>query len=164
MCYLKTNRTLRTSECSWTKFLGVRTESFTKELILCNTFFLQKISSNKIPNYFLPWISEITRPKPLHLHSLCSVNSVSMQSCENYFLRLFRSSRSLMFLNIDVLKNFAIFTRNHLCLSIFLIKLQACRPATLLKTFQHSCFPVNNIKFLIKSFLQKTSGGCFRLL
>ena len=31
------------------------------------------------------------------------------------------------------LKNFAIFTRKHLCWSLFVIKLQARRPATLLK-------------------------------
>ena len=32
-----------------------------------------------------------------------------------------------------ILKNFAIFTENHLYWSLFLIKLQAFRPATLLK-------------------------------
>ena len=32
-----------------------------------------------------------------------------------------------------VVKNFAIFTEKHLCWSLFLIKLQAYRPATLLK-------------------------------
>ena len=36
-----------------------------------------------------------------------------------------RSSRSQMFLKIDVLRNFASFTRKHLCWSLFLIKLQA---------------------------------------
>ena len=45
----------------------------------------------------------------------------------------FRSSRSQMFFTIGVLKNFAIFTEKHLCWSLFLIKLQASRPATLLK-------------------------------
>ena len=35
-----------------------------------------------------------------------------------------RSSRSQMFLEIDVLKDFAIFTGKHLCWSLFLIKLQ----------------------------------------
>ena len=46
---------------------------------------------------------------------------------------IFRSSRSQMFFTIGVLKNFAIFTEKHLCWSLFLIKLQALRPATLLK-------------------------------
>ena len=36
-----------------------------------------------------------------------------------------RSTRSQMFLKIDVLSNFASFTRKHLCWSLFLIKLQA---------------------------------------
>ena len=36
-----------------------------------------------------------------------------------------RSSHSQMFLKIDVLINFASFTRKHLCWSLFLIKLQA---------------------------------------
>ena len=44
-----------------------------------------------------------------------------------------RSSRSQMFFKIVVLKNFAKFTRKHLCWSLFSIKLQALRPATLLK-------------------------------
>ena len=44
-----------------------------------------------------------------------------------------RSGRSQMFFKIVVLKNFASFTGRHLCWSLFLIKLQAWRPATLLK-------------------------------
>ena len=44
----------------------------------------------------------------------------------------YRGSRSQMFFKISVLKNFAIFTGNHLCWSLFLIKLQALRPAFLL--------------------------------
>ena len=38
-----------------------------------------------------------------------------------------------MFINIGVLKHFAIFTRKQLCWSYFLIKLKDCRPAILLK-------------------------------
>ena len=38
-----------------------------------------------------------------------------------------------MFIKICVIKSFAIFTGKHLCWSLCLIKLQACRPATLLK-------------------------------
>ena len=38
-----------------------------------------------------------------------------------------------MFLKMSVLKNFPIFTGKHLCWSLFLIKLQAWRPATILK-------------------------------
>ena len=36
-----------------------------------------------------------------------------------------------MFFKTGVIRNFAIFTRKHLCWSLFLIKLQALRPATL---------------------------------
>ena len=55
-----------------------------------------------------------------------------------------------MSFNIDVLKDFAIFTGKHLCWNLFLIKIQAWRPATLLKKrLQHRCFPVNVAKFLI---------------
>ena len=39
-----------------------------------------------------------------------------------------------MFFKIDVLKRFAILTGKHLCWSFFLIRLQAWRPATLLKS------------------------------
>ena len=42
-------------------------------------------------------------------------------------LSIFRSSRSAMFFKIGILKNFSNFTANHLCWSLFLIKLQAIR-------------------------------------
>ena len=45
--------------------------------------------------------------------------SVEFEHCSN------RNSRSQMFFKIGVLKNFEIFTGKHLCLSLFLINLQA---------------------------------------
>ena len=45
----------------------------------------------------------------------------------------FRSSCSKISFKIDVFKNFAIFTRKHLCWSLFMIKLRACKPANLLR-------------------------------
>ena len=45
----------------------------------------------------------------------------------------YRSSRSQNFFKIGVLKNFALFARKHLCWSLFLIKLQFFKHATLLK-------------------------------
>ena len=45
-----------------------------------------------------------------------------------------RNSHQSCSVKKGVLKNFAIFTRKHLCWSIFLIKLQAISSATLLKT------------------------------
>ena len=43
-----------------------------------------------------------------------------------------RSSHRSYYIQVGVLKNFVIFTGNHLCWNLFLTKLQACRPATLL--------------------------------
>ena len=44
-----------------------------------------------------------------------------------------RSSCSQIFVKINVLKIFAIFTRKHLCRSVFLRRLQVLKPANLLK-------------------------------
>ena len=65
-----------------------------------------------------------------------------------------RSSRSQQFFKIGVLKNLSILARNHLCWSLFLIRLQVWRPAFLLKKrFQRRCFPMNITKFLRTAFL-----------
>ena len=47
----------------------------------------------------------------------------------------YRSSCSLMFFEIGVRKNFADFTRKHLCWSLFFKKLQILRPVTLSKRY-----------------------------
>ena len=54
--------------------------------------------------------------------------------CRYLHIKHCRSSRSQMFFKTDVLKNFAIFKGKHLCRSLFLIKLQTCRSATLFKS------------------------------
>ena len=59
-----------------------------------------------------------------------------------------RSSRSQIFFKIGVLKNFAIFTEKRVCWSLFSIKLQAWRPAILIKRDHNRCFLVNITKFL----------------
>ena len=46
---------------------------------------------------------------------------------------IIRTSRLQMFFKVGALKNFAIFTEKHLCWILCLIKLQAFRPAILLK-------------------------------
>ena len=51
-----------------------------------------------------------------------------------------RSSRSKILFKIGVLKNFAIFTGKHPCWSLFKIKLQAWKPATLLKRDSNPVF------------------------
>ena len=56
-------------------------------------------------------------------------------------------------------KNFAKYTGKYLCQSLFLNKVGGLRPATLLKKrLWHRCLPMNFAKFLIKPFLQNTSG------
>ena len=63
-------------------------------------------------------------------------------------MSLFRSSRFEMFFKICVLKIFAVFSGKHLRLSLFLIKLQAWRSATLLKIgFKTDIYPVNTANF-----------------
>ena len=69
----------------------------------------------------------------------------------NFFLIEFRSSRPEMFCRKGVLKNFAKFTGNHLCRSLFFN--EDLRPATLLKKrLWHRCFLVNIAKFLRTNF------------
>ena len=63
-----------------------------------------------------------------------------------------RSSRSQMFFKISVLKNFAIFTGNHPCWSLFLIKLQDAYNF-IKRRLQQRCFPANIAKFLKTAFL-----------
>ena len=48
----------------------------------------------------------------------------------NFESMKFRSSLSQMSFKIEVFKNFAIFTRKHLCWSLFVTKLSAYKPAT----------------------------------
>ena len=58
-----------------------------------------------------------------------------------------------------VLKNFAKFTRKHLCLSLLFNKVAGLKPATLLKKrLWHRGFPMNFPKFFRKPFLKNTSG------
>ena len=54
-----------------------------------------------------------------------------------------------MFFKISVLENFAIFTRKHLCWSLFFKKVPGLKPATVSKNkLQLRCFSVNFAKFL----------------
>ena len=54
-----------------------------------------------------------------------------------------RKDRPEAFYKKVILVNFAKFLRKHLCRSLFFDKVVGCKPATLLKTLQHSCFRVN---------------------
>ena len=52
------------------------------------------------------------------------------------------------------LKNFANFTEKHLRQSLFSLKFQVLKPATLLKVLQHKCFSLKCAKFLTKPILK----------
>ena len=66
-----------------------------------------------------------------------------------HIVKHFRSSRSEVFCEKGVLKNFTKFTVKHLCQNHFLNKVADLRPATLLKKrLWHRCFPVNFAEFL----------------
>ena len=62
-----------------------------------------------------------------------------------------RSSRSQMFLKIDVLKNFAIFTGKRLCYEFLFNELAGLQSSGVIKKKpQHRCLPVNIAEFLRK--------------
>ena len=69
--------------------------------------------------------------RPLYCHLFKYLSPSSHSSLREKGLD--RSSHSEMFFKIGFLINLAIFTEKHLCWSLFLIKSQAFRPATLLK-------------------------------
>ena len=74
----------------------------------------------------------------------------------------FRSSHQRCSVKKVALKNFANFTGKHVCWCHFLIKLQAWRPATLLKReFQHKCFPVKLTNFLRTPILKNICEQLF---
>ena len=67
-----------------------------------------------------------------------------------------KSSRSEVFCEKDVLRNFAKFIGKHLCQSLFFNKVAGLRPATLLKKrLWHRCFPVSFTKFLRTPFISE---------
>ena len=76
--------------------------------------------------------------------------------------RKIRSSRSQMFFKIGVLSTFPNFTKKDQCWNLFYIKLQAWKPATLLKRDSNTSVFLWNLSNFHKQFLlQITSGGCF---
>ena len=63
------------------------------------------------------------------------------------------------FFKESVMRNFAEFTRKHLCRNLFFDKVKLCRSSTSLKTsLQRRCFLVNFGKFVRTPFLQNTTG------
>ena len=77
--------------------------------------------------------------------------SVVAKCKRNTSVSKWRSSRPEVFCKKGVLRNFANFTRKHLCHSLFFNKVAGL--ATLLKKrLWHRCFPVKFVKFLRTSF------------
>ena len=91
----------------------------------------------------------------------CPVKFIKHSNHEIF--RKYRSSRPKVFCKKGCLRNFAKFTRKHLCQSLFFNKVAGLMPATLLKKrVWHRYFLVNFVKFLRTPFSkQNTFGGCF---
>ena len=66
------------------------------------------------------------------------------------------SSHSQMLFKIGVLKDFAVFTGKHMCLSLFLIKLQAFGPATILNETPKQVFSCEYCEIVKNSFVYRT--------
>ena len=74
----------------------------------------------------------------------------------------YTGSRSQMFFKIEILKHFTNLTGKHLRWSFFVIKLQALRPETLLKTDSNTGIFLWYFQIFKENiFLQNISGGCF---
>ena len=71
-------------------------------------------------------------------------------------MRNYRSSRSHIFFKIGVLKNLAIFTGKYLCWSLFSIKLQTWRPATLLRRDSNMEVSLWNLRNFYKHLFYRT--------
>ena len=82
-----------------------------------------------------------------------SYNLRPLGRCNSELLKKSKSSRSQIIFEINSFKNFAKFTGKHLFWGLFLIKLQAFRPATFLKRTPTQVFPVDFVNFLRTAFL-----------
>ena len=98
----------------------------------------------------------------LYVIMIRSLNSLKITAKQRDFVTYLRSSRLEVFCKKGILKNFAKFTRKHLCQSLFFNKLffkkktLTRRPATLFKKrLWHRSFPVNFAKFLRRPFFKE---------
>ena len=105
------------------------------------------------------WIKLLRLKKTLHSVDVSSSPNLSPLFVIVFWGETNRSSLSQMFFKIGVLKNFANFIGKQ-CWSIFLTKLHAWRPATLLKETPTQVFYCE-ICEIFKNTLQNTAGGCF---
>ena len=95
------------------------------------------------------WLKLVQAAHPQQHHPLIYKD----QRENKIFLRLTRKDFDGSFSN----RNFTKFTGKHLCQSLFFNKVVGLRSATLLKKrLWYRCFPVNFVKFLKNTFLQRT--------
>ena len=87
------------------------------------------------------------------LHSLSSANIFELSNLSDSPKRISHHRCSV---RIGVLRNFAKFTRKHLCQSHFFNKVADLQATLLKKWLWHRCFPVNFAEFLRTPFLQNT--------
>ena len=79
----------------------------------------------------------------------------------------YRSSHSQTFFKITTLEKFAIFTREHLCWSLFVMKLQPWRPAFLLKRDSNTVVFLSIFQNLLEQLFYSTplmhapTSGCY---
>ena len=88
-----------------------------------------------------------------HWNLTPSYNLRPLGRCNSELLKKSKSSRSQIIFEINSFKNFAKFTGKHLFWGLFLMKLQAFRPATFLKRTPTQVFPVDFVNFLRTAFL-----------
>ena len=69
------------------------------------------------------------------------------------------------FFKKGVMRNFAEFTRKHICQNLFFDKVNLCRSVTSLKTsLKRRCFLENFVKFVRTPFLKKTTRRLFLII
>ena len=150
------HKTFWKTKCNDYMFYNLSTTLFSSSTL---KFF---IFSRKIPNLtkikvctYLPHICDEER-KINNTNQECLLNYKWEVGVGQFISTIIRHNQSFP----AVLQNrcFAIFTGKHLCWSLYLIKLQAIRTATLLKRdSQQRCFPVKFAKLLRTIFLQNMS-------
>ena len=88
---------------------------------------------------------------------MCLVCESFVHSCHNHFAcTTCRGSRLQTFFKIGVLKNFVNFAEKHLCWSLFLNKLQAWKPTTLLKTASNTDVSLWHLQYFNNTFFHRT--------
>ena len=125
---------------------------YQKTIILC----LFKIDALNFTMYVLTILTCPLKACIIRLHNLISMNiffTKRPKQIKCWSKRTIRSSCSLMFFKIGVLKNFLICKGKHQLWSLFSINLQACNFVK--KGLQHSYLPVNITRFLRAAFFRE---------